>query len=80
MAASLACLRLIGDRFPKNLRVHFSRHDFEIVVAAFDQWLEKVGPKLPKQYREEIVGEARVEFARWREGFFVSLPGESVPI
>lgn len=63
MVASLACLRLIGERFPKALAVHFGKRDFAFVVSAFDEWLIKVGPKLPGKYRDTMVTEARAEFA-----------------
>ena len=40
IAASLACLRLIGERFPKCLRVSFGKRDFATVRAEFYEWLE----------------------------------------
>ena len=38
--ANLVCLRVIGERFPKALSVHFRKRDFEMVKAAFYKWYE----------------------------------------
>jgi hypothetical protein len=67
MVTSLACLRLIGERFPKALAVHFGKRDFAFVVSAFDEWLTKVGSKVPTQYRDTMITEARAEFALFEE-------------
>jgi hypothetical protein len=67
MVATLTCLRLLGERFPKNLRVHFGRRDFQFVVDAFHEWVTKVGPDLPAERRDAIVAEASAEFALWEE-------------
>ena len=67
MVALLCCLRLIGERFPKNLSVSFGREDYLFVANAFEEWLAKSGPRLPKKYREKIEAEARAEFALFEE-------------
>jgi hypothetical protein len=67
MIASLICLRLLGERFPKNIGIHFRRKDFEFVVNAFDEWVAKVGPRLPAEHRVQIIAEAKSEFALFEE-------------
>ncbi len=74
MVASITCLRLIGERFPKALSVHFRKRDFAFVVRAFDEWLAKVGPQLPDKHRNAIVAEARAEFALFEERILTSVP------
>ena len=67
IVASLVCLRLIGERFPKSLSVHFRRADFESARRAFEDWYEAVRHKLPPEYRARIAEEARVEFELFEE-------------
>jgi hypothetical protein len=67
MIASLACLRLLGERFPKNLSVHFRKKDFAFVKSAFEQWYQAVESQMPSKYRDEILAEARNEFALFED-------------
>ena len=66
IAASLACLRVIGERFPKCLRVHFGKRDFEAVRSEFYQWLEGQ-PKIPADLKEGIRQSAENEFRLFEE-------------
>lgn len=67
IAASLACLRQIGERFPRELDVGFRRKDFERVLQGFDQWYSLVGDKLPPERKLAILAEARKEFDLFEE-------------
>jgi hypothetical protein len=67
MIASLVCLRLLGERFPKNMSVHFGKRDFEFVKNAFEQWYAAVKPRLPSKYRDSILAEAENEFTLFEE-------------
>ncbi len=67
MVASLTCLRLIGERFPKALSVHFRERAFAFVERSFDEWLDKAGPKLSAKRRTALAAEARAEFALFEE-------------
>ena len=62
IVASLVCLRVIGERFPRSLSVHFSRDDFESARRAFDDWHQAAQAKLPPQYAASLVASARKEF------------------
>ena len=62
IVASLVCLRLIGERFPKSLSVHFTRADFESARRAFDDWYQATRSRVPQQYATSIAAAARVEF------------------
>lgn len=44
--ASLCCLRLLGERFPKSLGVHFGKRDLERARKAFEQWFVLVQTEL----------------------------------
>lgn len=65
--ASLCCLRVLGERFPKNLSVHFGRRDLERARKAFDRWAEVVQDVLPATRLEEIKRSADREFALFEE-------------
>jgi hypothetical protein len=67
MVASIACLRALGELFPKNLSVHFGKKDFAFVVSAFNEWMAKVGPRIPSKHREALLAEAQREFALFEE-------------
>ena len=67
IVAHLTCLRLLGERFPKNLMVHFGRRDFEAAKRSFNEWYELVQRRLPKQVREELREEAEAEFQRFEQ-------------
>jgi hypothetical protein len=65
--ASLVCLRVLGERFPKNLSVHFGRRDLERARKAFDRWAEVVQDRLPAARLESIKLAADREFALFEE-------------
>jgi hypothetical protein len=67
MVASIVLLRILGERFPKILSLHFGRQDFAFVVSAFDEWVAKAGPKVPRKHREALIAEAKREFALFEE-------------
>jgi|SRR5882724_11255166 len=69
IAASLACLRVIGERFPKCLSVHFGKRDFEAVHAEFYQWLQS-DAKIPADLSEGIKQSAEIEFRLFEELMF----------
>jgi hypothetical protein len=70
MIASLTCLRLLGERFPKNLSVHFRKKDFAFVKSAFGEWYEKIKSRLPPEHRDAILAEANKEFALFEQRIF----------
>ncbi len=67
MVAYLTCLRLIGERFPKNLSVHFRKKHLKDVKSAFENWYDKVSDKLPSHLRADILRKAQEEFALFEE-------------
>lgn len=67
IVASLSCLRLLGERFPKNLSVHFGKRDFERARKAFDLWFELVQDQLPTARGKAIRLAADREFALFEE-------------
>lgn len=67
IVASLICLRLLGERFPKSLRVHFGRKTFESARSAFEDWYEAVKEELPLAHRTSIYEEAQLEFKLFEE-------------
>ena len=67
MIVSLTCLRLLGERFPKALGVHFGKKDYAFVKSAFEEWYAKVSTKIPSKYRTEVLEEARKEFSLFEE-------------
>ncbi len=67
MIASLTCLRLLGERFPKSLSVHFGKKDYEFVNSSFEEWYTRVSGALPPEYRDRILSEAKKEFALFEE-------------
>lgn len=64
--ASLQCLRLLAGTFPKCVRVHFRKKEFQASVEAFTQWYDLTKDKLPPEYREAIQKEADEEFELFR--------------
>ena len=67
LVASLVCLRLIGEQFPKNLSVHFRKKDFARAKELFYEWYEIAKPKLPAKHRDAILAEAERQFALFEE-------------
>ncbi|MFN7806137.1 MAG: hypothetical protein ACK5TO_19150 [Planctomycetaceae bacterium] len=62
IVASIECLRLLARQFPKCVKVHFRRKEFEKAKEAFDRWYESVKHQLPQEYREAIKSNADSEF------------------
>ena len=60
--SSLVCLRLIGEKFPKNLSIYFGNLDFEELKSKFYKWYELVHKKIPAKFREEVKEVAEKEF------------------
>jgi hypothetical protein len=67
ITASVACLRLLGERFPKCLDVSFRRKDFERAKEGFSEWYGLVRDKLPPERRDGIAAEAKKEFELFEE-------------
>lgn len=76
--ASLCCLRLLGERFPKNLSVHFGKKDLARARKAFDDWYVLVQDKLPGERSEAIKLSAEREFALFEERIFDKWPTDQV--
>ncbi len=68
--ASLCCLRLLGERFPKNLSVHFGKKDLARAQKMFDDWYVLVQHKLPVERSEAIRLLADREFSLFGERIF----------
>ena len=66
IAANLACLRLLGERFPKNLLVHFGDSDLEEVRVEFYQWVEDA-KGIPQDRKDRIVEATEREFQLFEE-------------
>lgn len=69
--ASLRCIRLLAEEFPKCVRVSFRRKELEQCKVAFANWYDAVKGKLPAKYREEILFQANAEFALFEERVLV---------
>jgi hypothetical protein len=63
----LVCLRMIGERFPKNLSVTFRKKHFEQAKEAFYAWYQNAYEKIPEQYRGKVLQEAESEFQLFEE-------------
>ena len=59
---SLTCLRLIGERFPQSLCLHFLEQDYIEMKEKFYQWFELMNKKIPAKYRDELKASAEQEF------------------
>jgi hypothetical protein len=68
--SSLVCLRLLGERFPNSLSVHFCKSDLEKVRTAFDAWYQQVESQIPKKYRVSLLETAKIEFQLFEERIF----------
>jgi len=68
--ASLCCLRLLGERFPKNLSVHFGRKDLARTRKAFDDWYALVQDNMPVDRSEALKLSADREFTLFEERIF----------
>ena len=67
---SLISLRLIGERFPRQLSNEFSANDLEKTKSAFYSWYEMAEKKIPKKHREALLENAEQEFKLFKETFF----------
>ena len=67
IVASIVCLRLIGEQFPKSLSVHFRRKDFEKAKKMFNDWYTETYDSLPAERRDAIKTEAQAEFDLFEE-------------
>lgn len=65
IVANLVCLRVIGEKFPKALSVHFRKKDFEMVKSAFNKWY-KTTNNLPEGLKER----ADSEFLLFEQNIF----------
>lgn len=65
--ASLQCIRLLAEEFPKNVSVHFGRSEFEEAKAAFKKWYNVAQKKIPAKYRKSVLDAANAEFALFEE-------------
>ena len=65
--ANLICLRLIGQQFPKALRVHFRKKDYFHAKESFYAWYENGGRKVPEKFREQLLKCAENEFVLFEE-------------
>lgn len=70
--ASLKCLRLIAEEFPKCVSVHFRRKQFEESKIAFSAWYNLVQNKLPVKYKNAILAEAEAEFLLFEQRILTS--------
>lgn len=68
--ALVCCLRLLGERFPKNLSVHFGSQDLEDARSAFNRWVAVAGTKVAPQVLEALQLAAEHEFALFEERIF----------
>lgn len=66
MIANLACLRLIGEKFPKNLSVSFRKKDYLEVQNEFYNWYYS-DANIPKEHKEKILIFAEKEFQLFEE-------------
>lgn len=60
--ASLKCIRMLANEFPKCVGVQFGSREFDKARKAFDAWFGSVQSKLPQEYRVGIALEAQAEF------------------
>ncbi len=65
--ASVCCLRLLGERFPKNLSVSFGKRDLARTRQLFDQWHDLVKDQLPAERWNALRESADREFALFEE-------------
>lgn len=70
IVASLVCLRLLGEQFPKALSVHFRKKDFEKAKIMFEDWYQKCADKIPRKYRKTLLEKAQAEFDLFQKRIF----------
>lgn len=66
----LLCLKLLGERFPKQLKVHFRKSDFLKAKESFYKWYENSSGKIPNEFRQKFFSEAEKEFREIEERFY----------
>lgn len=67
IVASVKCLRLLAQEFPKCVSLHFRRRQLEDAKAGFERWYSLVGEKLPDEISAAIREEADAEFEMYEE-------------
>lgn len=67
IVASVKCLRLLWEGFPKCVRLHFGRRDLERCGQSFELWCTTLAARLPAEHRAAIRSEAMLEFSLFRE-------------
>ena len=65
--ASLKCLRLLADEFPKCVSIHFRKKHLEQCKTAFENWFTAVKENLPTEYADAIQSKAHAEFELFEE-------------
>jgi hypothetical protein len=75
--ASLDLLRLVGEKYPKNLRVVFSKKEYEVIKSDFFSWHDDVKNKIPKKYREDFLKQAAKVFEDFEGVLFANKVNES---
>ena len=61
IVALLTCLRLLGERFPKNLSVVLHRRDLALARDAFESWVVAAGHRVPAEHMDQLRTEADSE-------------------
>lgn len=67
--ASLKCVRLILNEYPKMIGVHFKKRDYEFARQNFTDWYTQSVDNIPKKYSEGLLAEARKEFLLYDKMF-----------
>ncbi len=70
IVSSLVCLRLLGERFPKSLSIHFGKKDLEKARVAFETWYQQMESQIPQKYRNGLLEGAEAEFQLFEERIF----------
>jgi hypothetical protein len=68
--ASLRCLRLIVEEYPKSFGASFLQSDFEKAKSLFYEWYELCGDAIPDKYRVKLLHEAEKEFRVYEKKVF----------
>ena len=70
LIASIRCLRLLAEEFPKCVGVAFRRKDLEESRGVFDAWFQAVRSDLPVDRADAIHAEAMAEFQLFESRVF----------
>jgi hypothetical protein len=71
LTASLICLRIIVEQFPKRQGISFSLSDILKADELFMRWYSAVEKKIPKKYRAGVLETYQIESARIKKMFVV---------